>query len=298
MTAEDSEHLAAQAIEAGAYEEAVRLLRPLAEGNSEYALLSLGWLCETGAMGVSDKETARLYYERAASHGSASANLYLGCLHLSNGDEMQARTAFERGAELDNADCKSALARLASRGAEQLAARAIENQAYEEAIRLLRPLAESNSEYALLSLGWLYETGAVGDPDREAARLHYKRAADNGSAPACFELGRLLSRQGEEVQARLAFETGAERGDVPSMSRLGRMMVEGRGGPTDSRAGSAWLEKAAAEGHILAQRTLLGIEERNAQSVFEKLSVKMKIASLAKKGAGEMLKDPSSDKVR
>jgi hypothetical protein len=76
------------------------------------------------------------------------------------------------------------------------------------------------------------------------------------------------------------------------------MMVEGRGGPTDIGVGSAWLESAAAQGHILAQRTLLGIEERNAQSVFEKLSVKRKIASLVKRGAAEILKDPHSDKVR
>ncbi len=297
MTVQDNARLAAEAIEAGAYEEAIRLLRPLARDNSEYALLSLGWLCETGATGAPDKEAARSYYERAASHGSASANLYLGWLHLGNGEEVQARVAFERGAELDDADCKAALARLADSAAEQLAAQAIEAGDYEEAVRWLRPLAESNSEYALLSLGWLYENGALGT-DKEAARRYYKRAADNGSAPACFELGRLLSGQGDETQARSAYEKGAERGDVPSMSRLGRMMVEGRGGPTDSGAGIDWLEKAAAEGHIHAQRTLLGIEELEAKSLLEKLSVKMKIVSLAKKGAIEMVKVPDSDKVR
>jgi DNA invertase Pin-like site-specific DNA recombinase len=40
------------------------------------------------------------------------------------------------------------------------------------------------------------------------------------------------------------------------------------------------------------------IDERNARSVLEKLSIKRKIASLAKKGAEGMLKDPHSDKVR
>ena len=48
MTVLADEQLAAQAVEAGAYEEAVRLLRPLVERNSEYALLTLGWIYETG----------------------------------------------------------------------------------------------------------------------------------------------------------------------------------------------------------------------------------------------------------
>ncbi len=181
---------------------------------------------------------------------------------------------------------------------EQLAAQAIETGDYEEAARLLRPLAERNSEYALLSLGWIYETGATGASDKDAARLYYERAAAEGSASGYFELGRLLLGQGEESQARAAFEAGAERGDIPSMSKLGRMMVEGRGGPTVIDAGSSWLEIAAAQGHIFAQRTLLGIDERNAKSVFKKLSVKRKIASLAIEGAIEMLKDPHSDKMR
>jgi hypothetical protein len=53
---------------------------------------------------------------------------------------------------------------------ELLAARAIENGAYEEAIRLLMPLAERKSEYALLTLVCIHETGANGSPIKPAAR--------------------------------------------------------------------------------------------------------------------------------
>jgi TPR repeat protein len=181
---------------------------------------------------------------------------------------------------------------------EQLAAQAIAAGAYEEAVRLLRPLVERNSEYALLTLGWIYETGAVGAPDKDAARLYYGRAAAAGSASAYHDLGRLLSGQGEESQARAAFEAGAERGNILCMARLGRMMVEGRGGLVDIGVGSAWLENAAAQGHIFARRHLLGIEARNARSIFGKLFVGIKVVLLAMKGAREMLKEPRSDKVR
>lgn len=298
MTEQNEERLAAQAMEERAYEKAVRLLRPLADRNSEYALLSLGWIYETGAAGVSDKDAARTFYEQAASQGSATAYLYLGWLLLKSGEELKAQTAFERGAQLNNDECKSELARLGDDVNEKLARKALEEQDYEEAVSLLRSLAESNSKFALLSLGFIYETGVTGAPDKVAARSYYERAASQGSATAYFELGRLLKRQGEEVPARAAFEAGAERGHLPSMSRLGRMMVEGCGGPTDVKAGIEWLERAAAEGHLFAQRTLLGIEERNAKSVREKLSVKWKIALLALRGAKDMSKDPSSDQLR
>jgi uncharacterized protein len=298
MTIQDDEQLAAQAIEAGTYEEAVRLLRPLVDANSEYALLSLGWIYETGATGAADKDIARSYYERAAAGGSASAHLYLGWLLLGDGEEMQARAAFVRGAELNSEECKSELARLADKDTEQLAARAIEAGAYEEAISLLRPLAEGNSVNALLSLGWIYETGAAGAADKDTARSYYERAAADGSASACLELGRLLLSQGEESRARSAFEAGAERGDIACMARLGEMMVKGRGGPTDVGAGSTWLQNAAAQGHIFAQRTLLGVEERHAPSILKKLLIKMRILSLAGRGAREMLKDSHSDKMR
>jgi TPR repeat protein len=298
MTVPEDEQLAARAMEAGAYEEAACLLQPLVERNSEYALLTLGWIYETGAAGTLDKHAARLYYEHAAAEGSASAYLRLGWLLLDNGEEMQARATFEAGVQLDNDECKSALAQLNDEGVERLAAQAMETKAYEEAVRLLQPLAERNSGYALLLLGWIYDTGATGASDKDAARSYYERAAAEGSTGAYLGHGQFLQAQGEESQARAAFEAGAERGDIRCMSRLGRMMLEARGGPIDVAAGSAWLKKAAEQGHIFAQRELLSIEGRNAQSILKKLSVIMKTAWLAIKGVRQIWKDPHSDRVR
>lgn len=298
MTAHDDEQLAAQAIEAGAYEEAVRLLQPLADGNSEYALLSLGWIAETGAIGSVDRDKARSYYERAADGGSASAYLYLGLLLLRSGEDTRARAAFARGADLNSDECKSELARLNDDDTERLAAQAIENGFYDEAIRLLQPLAERNRENALLSLGWIYETEATDVADKETALSYYEQAITYGSAAACSELGRLLLSEGEEERARSVFKVGAELGDIPCMARLGKMMVAGRGGPVDIGAGSTWLQNAASQGHILAQRTLIDVENRKSRSLFDKLLTKSKILALVGKGAREMLKDPKSDNMR
>lgn len=295
---QSDEILAGQAIEARAYDEAVRLLRPLAERNSEYALLTLGWIYQTGATGIPDKNAARSFYEHAVSQGSATACLYLGWLLSKEGDVNAARTAFERGADLGNSECKSELARLSNWANEKAAERAMEEERYEEAVRLLRPLAERNSPFALRCLGFICETGVFGAPDREAARSYYERAALQGNADDCSELGRFFCAVGDETRARAAYQAGAERDHEPSMSELGRMMVEGRGGPVDIAGGSAWLEKAASKGHIFAQRTLLALEERNARSVFEKLRVKIKIAKLVLKGLREFAMTPDSEKAR
>ena len=298
MSFDDDEQLAARAVEQRAYEDAVRLLRPLAERNSEYALLTLGWIYETGATGAPDKEAARSLYEHAVSQGSSTACLYLGWLLLKDGKEVEARAAFERGAQRNSGECKSELERLADKADEKAVARLLEEEKFEEAVRLLWPLTERNSEYALLCLGYIYETGVTGVPDVLAARSCYQRAAAHGRGPAYFELGRFLKAQGAEAEARAAFQAGAEQGDVPSMSRLGKMMIEGGGGPSEPVEGWAWLEKAAAQGQVWAQRELLAIEDDNAQSISERLSVKMRIVKLALRGALELAKDPRSDKVR
>jgi TPR repeat protein len=292
------EQLAAEAAERGDYEEAVRLLRPLAERNSEYALLTLGWICEVGGLGAPDEEAAKVYYEQAAGRGSATAYLYLGRLLRSRGEQMLARAAFEAGARLGDDECQSALRRLDDLPAEQSAKQAITAGDYEEALRLLLPLAERDSEYALRALGFLFETGATGARDQPAAQSYYERAVGLGSVPANFDLGRLLLAQGEDSAARAAFEAGAARGDIPCMAELGWMCVKGRGGPADMVAGSAWLEKAASAGHIFAQRRLLNIELENARSVVQRLSVRMRILLLAGTGAKEMWRNPDSDKLR
>ena len=187
---------------------------------------------------------------------------------------------------------------MTAKNSEQLAWKAIQDGAYDEAVRLLEPLARQNSEWALLSLGWIYETGAMADPDKDAALSLYARAASQGSAAGCFDLGRLHLMRGDEVSARSAFRTGVERGDLPSTAELGRMLLRGLGGPSNAEEGWNLVERAATQGHIFAQRTLLTIEQENARSFPERLLVKLKIIRLALKGGREVWRDRYSDKMR
>jgi uncharacterized protein len=289
MSFQSDEQVAARAIEKGAYDEAIRLLRPLAERNSAYALLTLGWIYEAGVTGTPDEDAARSLYEDAVSHGSADACLYLGRLLLKGQRLHAAREAFERGARLNNDECKSELARLADRADEEAVQRAMEEENYEEAIRLLKPLAQRNSLFALRCFAYIYETGVTGAPDMKAARSYYERAASLGRPEDYYELGRFLRVEGDETLARAAFRAGAERGHVRSMAKLGRMMIKGRGGPVDRKSGSEWLEKAVKE-HTSTERASLAVDEQKAQSLFAKALVKAKIVRLWFRGMREVAK--------
>jgi hypothetical protein len=187
---------------------------------------------------------------------------------------------------------------MSAEDSEQLAWQAMEAGSYDEAVRHLKPLVARNSEWALLSLGWIYETGATAPPDKDEALSLYARAASQGSAAGCYDLGRIHLARGDEASARSAFRTGAERGDLPSMAELGRMLLRGRGGPSNAEEGWNLVARAAAQGHVFAQRTLLAIEEENARSFIERSFVKLRIIRLALKGGREVWRDRYSDKLR
>jgi uncharacterized protein len=298
MTQQETEQLAAEAIEAKDYSEAVRLLQPLIEHNSEYALLTLGWINETGVIGTADEVTARNYYERAAKLGSGYAYFSLGRLFLSQEEVPQALAAFKAGAELNSDECKSEIERLTDQEHEHQAWQELEARNYTGAARLLYPLAERDSEYALLTLGWIYETERIKTSDKSVAYHYYERAAKKGSAYAYFRLGQLLLTQGEESRARIAFEAGAKHGHTPCMLRLGKMMLKGRGGPIDEETGFNWIQKAAVQGHLFALRNLLRLQASKAKSISKKLYILFKRLQTEKEIIKELYRDRESDNVR
>jgi len=175
--------------------------------------------------------------------------------------------------------------------------RALENGAYEEAVSLLRPLAEHDSNSALL-LGYIHETGVIGAPNRRVACSYYERAATLGSGQGYFELGRLLSQDGEEAKARLAYEGGAHLGHLQSMARLGTIMIDGSGGPIDVEGGMTWLETAAGNGDVLAGRKLLAIEARNAKTISDKMVIALRIIGRLVMGGPATVESGASDKAR
>jgi TPR repeat protein len=195
-------------------------------------------------------------------------------------------------------DMASMLEWITGNGQEHRAYQAIEQGDYEQARRLLEPVAARGSIYSLLTLGGFYESGKLGPADMDVAISYYELAAAQGSPEAHRRLGRLLYDLGEREKARAAFEYGAEAGNISCMYWLGLMTLRGEGGPTGSALGTAWLQKAAAEGHWFAKRKLLSLRGREASSIFQKLLINLQIAWLAMKAGKDFWKDPDNDRHR
>ena len=66
---------------------------------------------------------------------------------------------------------------------------AIDRQDYEEALRQLRPLAESGNAKAQSSLGVLYQLGMGINRDLQEAIKWFKLAVDQGEGIAAHNLG-------------------------------------------------------------------------------------------------------------
>lgn len=289
--------LASEAIDRGDYQEAARLLTPLADRDSVYALTTLGWMHENGHLGTSDRNLAREFYTRAMNLDGAEGYLQMGWLLLSENKFSESRAMFETAKEKGNEEGESALDILSCREIESLSFEAMERRDYKKALSLLSLQSEKDSEYTLLALGWLYQTGNAGPSDKQLAGEFYRRAAAIGCIDAHYRIGELELEMGKNESARIAFCNGAKLQHLPAMSRLGEMMIEGIGGPIDIDQGTKLLRSAAEQGHVLSRIRLIRMEEKLTRNIFRKLFLKIKLISIGKNALNELVTDMYSPKI-
>lgn len=165
---------------------------------------------------------------------------------------------------------------------------------YEAAEPLLKSMAERNSHYAMLCLGWLYDSGKVGDPDPEIAKFYYKMVADAGVNSGRFELARVLYDEGQFVDSRKLFAEGKEDGCIQCLAWLGTMMARGEGGGKNTEEALILLERAASEGQLIAIRNLLLIKIQKSRSPFARIRIYFKILCYSFVAGYEYWKDPYS----
>lgn len=297
MTDDRDELLAAEAIDQEDYQGAARLLTPLADRDSVYALTTLGWMHENGHLGAPDRNLARKFYARAMSLGGAEGYLQMGWLLLTENKFAESREMFEKAKEKGSEECDDALDTLSSREAEVLSFEAIERGDYKKALSLLDSQRDRDSEYILLALGWLYQTGKAGVSDKQLSGKFYRRAAAIGCTDAHYRIGMLELEMGQEESARMAFGNGAKLRHFPAMSSLGEMMIEGIGGPIDIEQGMQLLRSAAEQGHVMSKIRLIRIEEKSTRNIIRKLFLKMKLVSIGKDALGEVITDAYSPNI-
>jgi TPR repeat protein len=272
MTNEQIEQLANKAVERQDFETARRLLIPLADRGSIFALLTLGWMYQHGSDPLQDKSLARECYHKAIATGSVEGYLHLGWLLGNDGKFAQARAMFNQGKEEGGSGFDDALAKLSRIEAEMSAHVAMENNDFRQAFLSLSPYEAHDSEYTLMNLGWLYHTGAGGVTNENLAYACFTRAAAMGSAKANYLIGLFEIQKGEEEAAQATFLNGSIMEHLPSMSKLGEMMIDGRGGPIDIKKGIQYLTRAAEQGHLASKLKLVRTKVQTAGSMFRKIT--------------------------
>jgi len=132
-----------------------------------------------------------------------------------------------------------------SSDADQLedAKTAIQNEDFEKAYELLRPLAEENGAEAQFLLGSLYVNGQGVEKDDTEGLSWVMKAADQGYTEA-------------RLRAISVCLDLANQGDATATYNLGYMCLQGWGGEQDPNVCIGWLETAAKSGHVRSAKVL------------------------------------------
>lgn len=190
---ESEEQLAFEAVEAGDYERAKQLLRPLVRQGSTYARDLIGWLWEpeerlaAEAVAAGDYERAQELLIPLARNGSVHALHLLGCMHesgkMANSSRASAISYYRRAADggITNAFYDAGILLL-------------ENGDIKEAKRVFEQGVALGSTQAMYGLGRCLAQGETDHERQEAVRLFEVAAAD-GHIPSKRQLLGISARK-------------------------------------------------------------------------------------------------------
>lgn len=146
------------------------------------------------------------------------------------------------------------------------AAKAIQQGKTEEAIRILRPLADKGNPQAQLQLGMLYYSGSGVKENEKLAVELLTKSANQGNVEAMLQLGNAFTFGNStatlvadpDVEAARWYFRAASAGNADAQYTLGLLFMAGKGVERDNKEANAWMQKAAKQGHKDAQSYVSG----------------------------------------
>ena len=175
------------------YKEAIRWLTAAADQNLVPPTLTLAEIyIQPPDAGITvDIKKGMQYYEKAASLGSAPAEVALGTMYTKGlpgkVDYEQAVSWYKKAAEHGDADGEFAL------GVSYAMGHGVAVD-YAEARRWLTAAANQGQLQAQYDLAIIFEQGNGAPPDRGMAAHYYQLAADRGMAKAQYRFGMMLAK--------------------------------------------------------------------------------------------------------
>jgi TPR repeat protein len=141
-----------------------------------------------------------------------------------------------------------------------------DNGKYEEAAKVLVPLAERGDAVAQERLGIMYFYGRGVPEDETRAMQWARRSADQGNIDAMYFVGTMYVF-GDKIpktvtepdqEAAQWFFQAASRNHAEAEYGLGLLFLAGKGVVQDHEEALKWIRRAADHGHVTARSFLAG----------------------------------------
>ncbi len=154
--------------------------------------------------------------------------------------------------------------------ARQKGDEAVKREDYAAAVGWYRKAADQGDAPAQTMIGKIYLNGYGVARDYPAAMTWLRKAADLNYADAQIAVG-LMFKKGlgvpkNDASAVIWWRKAAEQGNAPIQSTVGMMYMIGSGVPKDPAQAMIWFRKSAEQGYAEAQRSL-GRMYRDGSSV-------------------------------
>lgn len=141
------------------------------------------------------------------------------------------------------------------------AIKAINDKKYEEAVKILKPLADGGNPTAQLELANLLYNGRGMKEDEKAAVGLYTKSAEQGNNEAMFQLGNAFTFGNDtprlvndaDAEAAKWYFKAASAGHKDAAYSLGLLFLAGKGVQKNESEALVWMKKAANAGHKDAQ---------------------------------------------
>jgi len=230
-------------------EEGIRLMQDCHKNGSMRATEALGSLYLEGELVPQDVAKGMDFLKQAGASGSATAWYQIGQYFESRGSRSpDPRTYYLKAAQLSLPEACIKLGDMSAQGWLDAPINAEDAlNFYLEAIRL-------KHTPAYFKVGTVYETGILGERNKQRALEWYEEGAKRGDVYALNRIGYMyLMGEGiekDETTALKRFHEAASKDFAPAQVNYGGMLEHGRGVESDPQEAVKWYALAASQKDI------------------------------------------------
>ena len=126
----------------------------------------------------------------------------------------------------------------------------------------------------------------------------FEWAANTGSVQGTYGVFAVRFHQGRYTEAKDCAERAASQGYTPAIYNLGRLYEAGKGVSVDRKKALEYLERAAAQGHLLAKRQIAVSLLKGHRGVIRMPLGLLMWFKVVWSMVREVIRDPTSERIK